>query len=110
MTDTRLRQLYDDAIERAKAAEAKAARVEALCDEMERQCWMGHEYEQAHPDEPAALLLPVRDVRAALAEPEVFDVEVKAAVARYLDAHPEEKAELDRLVATLERKGKDWRP
>jgi hypothetical protein len=48
------------------ALRAAVARVRVLCDEMERKCWMGHEYEQAHPDATPSLLLPVRDIRAAL--------------------------------------------
>lgn len=41
-------------------------RIEALIDAAEKRSPIGAAYDRAHPDETAAVLIPVRDLRAAL--------------------------------------------
>lgn len=47
-------------------ADAKVERVLALIEGAERRSPIGAEHDRKHPDEPASVLVPTRDIRAAL--------------------------------------------
>ena len=68
--DPKHARMYRALLERAEKAEAKVARVEALANAAEKRSPSGIAHDLAHLDEPAAVVIPVRDLRATLAEPE----------------------------------------